>query len=205
MRSFFQKHKHKLLLVTVILLVLAAAYFFTEQPHRPSSSPDRQTASSSSAVMSAVSVPDTPDSSIPEVPSLPEEEMTRPEETVSLPVSREEPSVEVSSVSQEEPSVTVPSIPEVSLVSRTESSVAVSEEPSAPYTCRFAISCATLTDRVEELPQNKRFLVPEDGVLLAPCTVVIEEGESVFDVTRRICQERRIPFEFTMTPIYHTA
>lgn len=77
--------------------------------------------------------------------------------------------------------------------------------PDAPQQCTIGISCETLLRKTELLPKNKRSLVPPDGILLSPVTVTFQEGESVFDVTKRVCTERRIPFEFTMTPIYHTA
>ena len=78
-------------------------------------------------------------------------------------------------------------------------------EVSLQNVCTFGISCAVLTDKTEILPKNKRLLVPSDGVLLSPVSVAVEEGESVFDVTARVCREQGIPFEFTMTPVYHTA
>ena len=180
-----------------------------------------------SSVTSEVSSPTDPSGTeyVPEEVSAPEE-VSVPEEVPVVP--KAEVSEKVPAVSRVEVS-RVSDVPEggktseanvseeVSLVSRaepsSESSVVppvevsgdISSEVSVPFTCQLAISCATLTNRVQDLPPNKQFLVPEDGVLLSPCTVAIEEGESVFDVTKRVCRERRIPFEFTMTPLYHTA
>ena len=48
-------------------------------------------------------------------------------------------------------------------------------------------------------------LVPSNGVLLGSATVSFEQGETVFDVLKRICRQNGIQMEFTMTPVYHSA
>ena len=58
---------------------------------------------------------------------------------------------------------------------------------------------------MDSLKKNKRPLVPPDGVILSPEKYELADGESVFGLSKRICRERRIPFEFTVTPIYNTA
>ena len=90
---------------------------------------------------------------------------------------------------------------EVSAVSSREESPAPPEE----HRCTFAISCRVLLDHRDQLSKNKRSLVPDDGMIVSRCSVEFQEGESLFDLTRRYCQENRIPFEFTMAPVYHTA
>lgn len=52
----------------------------------------------------------------------------------------------------------------------------------------------------EKLP-----LVPADGVILASTAVTFSEGESVFDVLRRVCREYGIHMESTWTPLYNSA
>ncbi len=77
--------------------------------------------------------------------------------------------------------------------------------PDSNKYCVIGIDCRTLVGKENLLPKNKRELVPANGILLYPAEVSYEEGESVFDVTKRICTENRIPFEFTLTPLYQTA
>lgn len=77
--------------------------------------------------------------------------------------------------------------------------------PSPQNRCTVSISCSLLLDNMEQLRKNKRGIVPKDGVILSSCEADFEEGESVFEVTRRVCQEKGIPFEFTLAPVYHTA
>ena len=74
--------------------------------------------------------------------------------------------------------------------------------PPAEPTCTLSISCATILANMEDLDPDKTALVPADGFFLAPTTVTFSEGESVFDVLRRVCRERAIHMEYTDTPAY---
>lgn len=71
--------------------------------------------------------------------------------------------------------------------------------------CTISISCETLQDKKDSLKKNKRQLVTSNGIILSQTSIEFQEGESVFDVTKRLCMEKRIPFEFTITPVYNTA
>ena len=92
---------------------------------------------------------------------------------------------------------------ESSWQSENESSVQISEE--SQQHCTMLITCHTLVDNKENLKKNKRALVSDDGIILSGTEINITDGESVFDATKRICTERKIPFEFTLTPVYNTA
>ena len=61
------------------------------------------------------------------------------------------------------------------------------------YTCTVSISCATLLDNMDKLSQNKRPLVPADGVLLPETQVTFSAGESAFDVLQRVCRDNKLP------------
>lgn len=71
--------------------------------------------------------------------------------------------------------------------------------------CTLSISCSALLNNLDKVKKNKLSVIPADGWILNVTSAEFEEGESVFDVTKRICIENRIPFEFTMTPVYNTA
>lgn len=73
------------------------------------------------------------------------------------------------------------------------------------WTCTISISCATILDNMGELDEEKTDLVPADGWILEPMTVTFREGESVFDVLLRVCQEQKIHMEFVDTPMYNSA
>ena len=70
--------------------------------------------------------------------------------------------------------------------------------------CTISILCDTVLDNLSALDPEKTELVPEGGVILPPTEVAFSEGESVFDVLRRVCTARRIHLEFADTPMYHS-
>lgn len=79
-----------------------------------------------------------------------------------------------------------------------------SESPSDPLNCTISIRCDTILNHMDALDEEKRALVPEDGIILPPTVVTFTQGESAFDTLRRICQEYEIHMEFSATPIYNS-
>lgn len=73
------------------------------------------------------------------------------------------------------------------------------------HTCTFSIECTTILNNLEDLNEDKRELIPSDGVILAPTEVTFYEGESVYDVLMRVCKENGIHMEASWTPIYNSA
>ena len=64
----------------------------------------------------------------------------------------------------------------------------------------------TLTEfYLDRVKKNKLSVIPSDGWILTAVNAGFNDGESVFDVTKRVCMENKIPFEFTLAPIYNTA
>ncbi len=72
-------------------------------------------------------------------------------------------------------------------------------------TCTISISCATILDNMELCAENKRPLVPSDGVILPTTTVTFSPGESVYDVLQRVCRDNSIHMESSFTPMYNSA
>ena len=84
------------------------------------------------------------------------------------------------------------------------------DEPEPPVentvpTCTVSISCAAILENLDRLNAEKADLIPADGVLLAPTAVEFTEGESVFNVLKRVCRENKIHVEFSETPVYQSA
>lgn len=71
-------------------------------------------------------------------------------------------------------------------------------------TVTISIDCKTILDNMDNLNAEKLEFVPEDGVILPPTEVAIEEGDSVYDVLLAVCQENKIHMEHTTTPVYNT-
>ena len=73
------------------------------------------------------------------------------------------------------------------------------------YTCTFSIECSTILNNLSMLDSNKLEMVPSGGVILPQTTVTFYEGESVYDVLQRVCQNNGIHMEAQWTPIYNSA
>ena len=50
-------------------------------------------------------------------------------------------------------------------------------------TCTLLVECSTILNNMGDLTEGKESLVPSDGIIYGPATVVFYEGESVYDVS----------------------
>ena len=69
----------------------------------------------------------------------------------------------------------------------------------------ISISCADVFAHTDSVQPSVLDILPEDGWILKPVTVALNEGENVFNILQRTCKQNRIPMEHVMTPIYNTA
>lgn len=68
--------------------------------------------------------------------------------------------------------------------------------------CTISIRCETILDNMENLTSGKEKYVPSNGVILSPSTVEFKDGETVFDVLKRVCSAAGIQLEYSWTPMY---
>ncbi len=87
--------------------------------------------------------------------------------------------------------------PEAVIPSAVPSAAPTPEVSDAP-TCTVSISCATLLDHLDELDESTAALVPADGRLLAPTEVAFTEGETAFDLLKRLCRDEGIHLDFSL-------
>ncbi len=73
------------------------------------------------------------------------------------------------------------------------------------FSCTFSIECSTILNNLGDLAPDKRELVPSDGIILEPTEIIFYDGESVFDVLKRVCIDNDIHMEASWTPIYNSA
>lgn len=78
-------------------------------------------------------------------------------------------------------------------------------DESKSYTCTFSIECSSILNRLEDLEEEKLDEVPSGGTILKAQKVTFYDGESVYDVLRRVCRENGIQMEASWTPIYNSA
>ncbi len=79
------------------------------------------------------------------------------------------------------------------------------ENRKKQYTCTISIECSTILNNLSRLDPEKLEIIPSNGVILAPTTVTFYEGESVFDALQRVCKEKGIHLESSITPMYNSA
>ena len=53
---------------------------------------------------------------------------------------------------------------------------------------------------MDQLDAALKPIIPDDGWILKPVTVEFQNGESAFDLLKRVCRERKIHLEFSRTP-----
>ena len=71
--------------------------------------------------------------------------------------------------------------------------------------CAVSINCKKITENIDKLDEEKRFLVPPDGIILAETIIEFTEGETAFDVLKRVTRENNIHLEFSETPMYNSS
>ena len=70
--------------------------------------------------------------------------------------------------------------------------------------CTITILCNTILDNMENLDDGKEAYVPANGTILATSSVEFEDGETVFEVLKRVCDYAGIQLEYSWTPIYNS-
>lgn len=69
-------------------------------------------------------------------------------------------------------------------------------------TCTLEVRCDTLLDKMDQLPEGKAALVPQDGTLLPVTQVEFTGGSSVFDVFRQTLRGEKLHFEYVDASAY---
>ncbi len=125
-----------------------------------------------------------------ETPALEQKEQEKPKKTEETAKQKEtEPVVE--KTAEIEPVIEEVSEPEL--------------EKKDELTCTMSVRCDTILENVLSLKEEKRELLPENGVIYPEQTVTFSEGESVFDLLVREMKKNNIHLEFVKTPGYNSA
>lgn len=197
---WWKKYQRKIIVSMMIAAVLAAA--FTIGRGTPAASPVPDASAGTSYAEEKTALPAAPKESDAQADS-PERnpELSAPPEAASAPEAVVGPSVDTGLETGQDPHQTVP-VPEDRPLPVEPQDTAIG---SNTYTCTISISCATILDHMDLCEPDKAELVPVDGWILEPLTVTFYEGESVFDVLLRTCQQQKIHMEYEDTPIYNSA
>lgn len=78
------------------------------------------------------------------------------------------------------------------------------ETTEKTLTCTISIDCKTILDNLDDLRASKADYVPADGWILYKSTVEFEQGDTVFDVLKRVTKAAGIQMESKWTPMYNS-
>lgn len=62
-------------------------------------------------------------------------------------------------------------------------------------TVTFSIDMKNILDHKGEVNPRFQAFIPEDGVLFAPINIEIQEGDTVYDILTRVCEQQSIPLD----------
>ncbi len=224
--TFWQKNKWKIIAPVLIVLVLAAAFVFGDKNIPEQKDPTEQPTISAPAETPAQPTQDAetteePDDTVPpegaepaaeDVPAPSNEQPTDEAEEVDIDTSEfmtpeemgagatgeyiEINGMMIDTGTGKDKYLTDP-VPEGKPAPVEPEDVEIGD---AEWTCTLSVSCATILDNMDLCDPEKRELVPEDGWILKPMTVMFAENESVFNVLQRTLKEQGIHMEHSYTP-----
>ncbi len=195
--NWFKKHKLLFAGIVAISIILCIAYFSGAKPPKE-------------AEIQAGSVSETPQIAefenklTPE--ELPEEESKEQDADTSKKEAEAKKMEETEQKKEEAPnqqsSATSESVPpEESPVS----SDAPKEVPSSDkLTCRLSVRCDTILNNMDKVKEEKKKIIPKDGIIYSEKEVEFFENETAFNVLLREMKQNRIHFEFEKTPAYNS-
>ena len=85
-----------------------------------------------------------------------------------------------------------------------EEAARIAEEEAKKKHCFITIRCETILNNWDDLDPAKAPYVPDSGYILGQTEVSFEEGETVFDVLKRVCDTYGIQIEYSWTPMYNS-
>ena len=92
----------------------------------------------------------------------------------------------------------------VSQESKPEIKPESNKEPVSKYVT-ISITCHTILNNLDKVSDNKKGIIPSNGVILSQKQVEINDGDTVFDVLLRETRKQRIHMDFVESPVYGSA
>jgi len=102
-------------------------------------------------------------------------------------------------------SVSTSTIPAMAATTTATAPTTTAQPTQAQLTCTISVRCDTILSKMDQLKPEKKSIVPANGVILQSKTVSFTEGESVFDVLKRVTQSEKIHMAFDNNPLYNSA
>lgn len=184
-----RKYKNKIIAAAVVLVVLALAFFYGGGKQKNDDVSEKNTEISVQTEMSS--------EKIAESESLKNEEAFFFTEDKSA--SEEKPTEKAIELKE---NLTEDKNQKKDTANDAESSINENAENTENgHFCTLSVRCDTALKNAK-LTEEKKAVLPEDGVIFAEKTVEFYEGESVFNLLLREMKNNKIHLEFTDTPVY---
>ena len=90
-------------------------------------------------------------------------------------------------------------------VSEPNNETVLTENDESEPECTVLVECTTVFSNLSKLEPGIIDTIPSNGIILEQTKVKFSEGESVFDVIKRLCTENKIHFEFEHVPLYNSS
>lgn len=71
-------------------------------------------------------------------------------------------------------------------------------------TCTISIVCDTILNNTDNLNEEKAPFVPKNGTILPKTTVSFAQGDTVFEVLKKVCDATNLQIEYSYTPLYES-
>ena len=126
---------------------------------------------------------------------------TKPQEEQPDPETEPPEQPEQSGGSAQQPTQPPATQPPVTQPPATQPPQTEPPQTEPPLMCSISIRCDTILDNMDQLDPSKVGYVPSDGWILY-ADVEFTQGETVFDVLQRACDDYGIPMEYSYSPSY---
>lgn len=126
---------------------------------------------------------------------------TKPQDEQSDPEAEPPEQPEQSGGSAQQPTQPPATQPPVTQPPQTEPPQTQPPQTEPPLMCSISIRCDTILDNMDQLDPSKVGYVPSDGWILY-ADMEFTQGETVFDVLQRACDDYGIPMEYSYSPSY---
>jgi hypothetical protein len=70
--------------------------------------------------------------------------------------------------------------------------------------CTLSVDCSNVLNNLDNLNEDKKEIIPEEGVIYTKQEVTFYEGETVFNVLLREMKKNKIHMEYVMTQLYNS-
>ena len=84
---------------------------------------------------------------------------------------------------------------------KAEPPITLPEEDNSLY-CTLSVKCDEVLSNMDMLKENKKEIIPPNGIIYPEQKIKFSEGESAFDILKRELTEKSIHLEFVKTPGY---